>query len=77
VRNGIMCCRTITGVLWYFLLTIQNTASRQVRNLFDLVAVFISFSGGTQSLAVRPRSAGSSDQLRASRTFPLKKKKKK
>jgi|AntAceMinimDraft_5_1070358.scaffolds.fasta_scaffold28136_2 hypothetical protein len=28
---------------WYFWLTIQNTASRQVRNLFYLVAVFISF----------------------------------
>jgi hypothetical protein len=28
---------------WYFLLTIQNTADRQVRNLFCLLAVFISF----------------------------------
>jgi hypothetical protein len=30
-------------IFWYFLLTIQNTASRQVRNLCHLVAVFISF----------------------------------
>jgi hypothetical protein len=28
---------------WYFLLTIQNTANRQVRNQFSLLAVFISF----------------------------------
>jgi hypothetical protein len=28
---------------WYFWLTIQNTADRQVRNLFCLLAVFISF----------------------------------
>jgi hypothetical protein len=34
-------------------------------------------AGGTQSVAVRPRSAGSSDQLRASRAFPLQKKEKK
>ena len=28
---------------WYFWLTIQNTADRQVRNLFCLLAVFFSF----------------------------------
>jgi hypothetical protein len=28
---------------WYFWLTIQNTADRQVRNLFCLLAAFISF----------------------------------
>jgi hypothetical protein len=33
----------VFGTYWYFWLTIQNTASRQVRNLFYLVAVFISF----------------------------------
>jgi hypothetical protein len=31
-------------ILWYFWLTIQNTANRQVRNKFCLLAVFISFS---------------------------------
>jgi len=30
---------------WYFWLAIQNTADRQVRNLFFLLAVFISFAG--------------------------------
>jgi hypothetical protein len=34
---------TLFSAFWYFWLTIQNTASRQVRNLFYLVAVFISF----------------------------------
>jgi FlaA1/EpsC-like NDP-sugar epimerase len=28
---------------WYFLLTTENTANRQVRNLFYLLVVFISF----------------------------------
>jgi hypothetical protein len=28
---------------WYFWFTIENTANRQVRNLFYLMAVFISF----------------------------------
>jgi hypothetical protein len=57
---------------WYFWLTIQNTANWHVSNAFDLLSVFISFSwrlGGTQSLAVRPKTAGSSkvpsNQLRA------------
>jgi hypothetical protein len=36
---------TILVLFWYFLLTIQNTANRKVRNLFYLLAVFISFSG--------------------------------
>ena len=31
---------------WYFWLTIQNTAKRQVRNLFSLLAVFTSFCPG-------------------------------
>jgi hypothetical protein len=34
---------SLISYFWYFWLTIQNTASRQVRNLFYLVAVFISF----------------------------------
>ena len=57
---------------WYFWLTIQNTTNRHVNNAFGLLAVLISFSwrlGGTQSLAVRPKTAGSSkvpsNQLRA------------
>jgi hypothetical protein len=41
----------------YFWLTIQNTTIPQVRNLFSVIAVFISFSGGTESMAVRPRTA--------------------
>jgi flagellar biosynthesis GTPase FlhF len=45
------------GYFWYFWLTIQNTTNRHVSNAFDLLAVFISFSGGTESLAVRPRIA--------------------
>jgi hypothetical protein len=48
---------------WYFWLTIQNTANGHVSNAFGLLGIFISFSGGTQSMAVRPRTAGSSDQL--------------
>jgi hypothetical protein len=47
--------------IWYFWLTVQNTAKWHVSNAFDLLGVFISFSRGTQSLAVRPRTAGSSD----------------
>jgi hypothetical protein len=31
------------GGFWYFWLTIQNTANRLIRNLFYLLAVFISF----------------------------------
>jgi hypothetical protein len=50
---------------WYFWLKIQNTTNRHVRNAFGLIAVFISFSGITESLAFRPRAAGSSYQLRA------------
>jgi hypothetical protein len=48
---------------WYYWLTIQNTANGHVSNAFGLLGIFISFSGGTQSMAVRPRTAGSSDQL--------------
>jgi hypothetical protein len=35
--------RTLRYFFWYFWLTIQNKADRQVRNLFCLLAVFISF----------------------------------
>jgi len=48
---------TVDVYFWYFWLTIQNTTNRHVSNAFDLLAVFISFSGGTESLAVRPRIA--------------------
>ena len=50
-------CFWFFGNFWYFWLTIQNTANRHVSNAFDLIAVFISISGGTESLAVRPRIA--------------------
>ena len=49
-------CLLFFGNFW---LTIQNTASRQVRNLFYLVAVFISFPlarAAAAALAVRNRS---------------------
>jgi len=47
----------VVTYFWYFWLTIQNTTIPQVRNLFSVIAVFISFSGGTESMAVRPRTA--------------------
>jgi hypothetical protein len=37
---------------WYFWLTIQNTANRQMRNLFYLLAVFISFPLARAAAAV-------------------------
>jgi hypothetical protein len=53
-----------------FWLTIQNTASRQVRNLFYLVAVFISFplaraaAAAAVTAAWRCGAAGLQDRLR-------------
>jgi predicted nucleotidyltransferase len=43
---------------WYFWLTIQNTTSRQVRNLFYLVAVFISFPLARAAAAVAAADFG-------------------
>ena len=34
----------VVWYFWYFWLTIQNTTIPQVRNLFSVIAVFISFS---------------------------------
>jgi hypothetical protein len=38
-----MVCSSAIFFFWYFWLTIQKTAASQVRNLFSVVAVFISF----------------------------------
>jgi hypothetical protein len=44
---------------WYFLLTIQNTTTPQVRNLFSVIAVFISFCPWrTLESAIPGRKAG-------------------
>jgi hypothetical protein len=45
-ENLLSCPRlaiTRPRYFWYFWLTIQNTANRKVRNLFHLLAVFITF----------------------------------
>jgi hypothetical protein len=52
-RSATMVTRTVSrggtalnsDLFWYFWLTIQNTADRQVRNQLFLLAVFISFAG--------------------------------
>jgi hypothetical protein len=49
----------ISGLFWYFWLTIQNTTSRQVRNLFYLVAVVISFPLLLESVLLWPLGQGS------------------
>jgi hypothetical protein len=77
----------LVRAFWYFWLTIQNTANRHVSNAFDLIAVFISFSGGTKSLAVRPKTAwflGSASRGGGNKlprflisAFPLQKKRRK
>jgi hypothetical protein len=62
---------TFFPFFWYFWLTIQNTADRQVRNLFCLLAVFISFPLARALLRKSMGSKlptffyGSSNQLRA------------
>ena len=46
------------GNFWYFWLTIQNTADRQVRNLFFLLAVFILFPLARAAAAVAAAGFG-------------------
>jgi hypothetical protein len=65
----------VFGSCWYFWLTIQNKASQQVRNLFSLVAVFISMPLVRAESAVPGRKAGRTRLL--VQVFSEEKKKKK
>jgi hypothetical protein len=41
---------SLVPIFWYFMLTIQNTTTSQVRNLFSVNAVFISFSAASKNV---------------------------
>ena len=56
------------GTFWYFILTIQNATFPQVRNLFGVIALFISFpwrAAAAESTFLWPLGQG----LRASSPF--------
>ena len=76
---GFECHPTVQVHFWCFWLTIQNTANRKVRNLFHLLAEFISFSGRAllRCQLERTRSSAQRARTRVLRYWRLQKKKKK
>jgi hypothetical protein len=61
---------------WYFWLTIQNTATSQVRNLFSVVAVFISFPLARAESVIPGRKAGKKKRKKEEEEEEKKKNKK-